>query len=259
MLAGAYWVSVVLSHDLVQRPALTLQRSFGIERVHYVIAGLLAVALLVVVARIWDRLIRHPRARELAVSGALLIAMGWLVFGWVMVRSIESIHFGQYLLLGLVLTILLRNPPLAAVLATLGGLLDEAWQYFYLYPNQSYFDFNDVVLNATGVLFGVWLYALYRPDSVPAKGAFRSAAAVWVCTLFVSVVLLTTGVFTVYRQESGIALHRREAPTPERPVRYLRTNRWGNSSVRLHPYAGTALFLVIPLGALSIGGSRRRQ
>lgn len=259
-----YYVSVVLSHDLVQRPALDLQYAFGIERIHYIILGLLLVALAVVGSALRGRLMRHPARRAMGISGLALLIWTALVFSWVLVRSIESIHFVQYLLLALALLTLRKNLLEAVFLATICGLLDEAWQYFYLHPRQPYFDFNDVIMNTTGVLMGAWMFSLYRPslagrgdwsDRIHPGGAMRALRRWGLVTLLVSV-LMGAGVFTVYEVDSGVALHRRVPPSIERPVKYFRTNKWGNSSVRIHPWLGIGFLFGLPLAVLGIPGFR---
>jgi hypothetical protein len=259
-----YYVAVVLSHDLVQRPALDLQYAFGIERIHYIILGLLLIALAVVAGILRGRLQTHPARGPMLRTGVILLIWTSLVFSWVLVRSIESIHFVQYLLLTLALLTLRKNLVEAILIATICGLLDEAWQYFYLHPRQPYFDFNDVIMNTTGVLMGAWVFSLYRPSlsgqgdwsNTTQHGLALRALRGWGLALVLVLGLMGAGVFTVYNAESSIALHRRVPPTAEKPVKYFRTNKWGNSSFRIHPWLGIGFLFGLPLAVLAIPGFR---
>jgi hypothetical protein len=71
---------------------------------------------------------------------------------WLFVANIELIHFSQFALLaGLLLAAALSGPS-AYIAATVSGLLDETYQHFVIYPGVpgTYFDINDIVLNAIG-------------------------------------------------------------------------------------------------------------
>ena len=252
LLATAYYLVVVATHDLVQRPALKLQRTYGVEVIHYVIAAILAVALGWIIRSIWSRVREHHDSQWLVRSGLILLVWSLLVFSALMVRSIETIHYIQYLFLMLALSAMLRNPLHAALIVALCGLVDEAWQYWYLHPRAPYFDFNDVVMNITGMLQGAWLYAVFRPEAERGSNRVRRALAGWAGLLVVVVTLLGTGVLTHYRQDSGIHLQRRLPPTAEKPVRYINTNKWGNSWVRVHPYLGIGFLFLLPLGVLAM-------
>jgi hypothetical protein len=259
LVATAYYVVVVTTHDLVQRPALALQRGYGIEKIHYIIAAILAVVLVWIVRSIWSRVRDHNDSRWLIRTGLLLLGWSLLVFSALMVRSIESIHYIQYLLLMLALSAMLRKPLLAALIVALCGFADEAWQYWYLHPRAPYFDFNDVVMNITGMLQGAWLYAVFRPDAEIGSNRVRPVLIGWAGVLAVVLALLGSGAFTLYKLDSGIPLHRRVPPTAEKPVKYFNSNKWGNSWVRVHPYAGIGFLFLLPLAILGFPRPRNED
>ena len=83
--------------------------------------------------------------------GLILIAVNVI-----MVVNVEIIHIAQYCVMAILIYPLLRNFNLVMLSATLLGALDEAYQYWYLFPEKSdYFDFNDVIINFLGVLLGL--------------------------------------------------------------------------------------------------------
>ena len=249
---AAYYVLVVTTHDLVQTPALALQRNWGFEFVHYLIVGILLAVLWLIVLRIRVHIRRHPAPRRMIWTGFSLLAWSVLVHSLFMVRSIETIHYVQYLLLALALSSLTCNTLLAVLIASVCGVLDEGWQYFYLHPGQPYYDFNDVVMNTTGALQGAWFYSLFRPRQDSGGHQVRPMLWVWGATALLLLVLLSSGVFTIYRQESGgIPLHRRLPPTAEKPVVYERTEKWGNRWWRIHPYPGLGFLFLLPLTVMA--------
>lgn len=250
LLSIGYLITVTLTHDVVQRPALRLQRAYGVELVHYVLIILIVVSLVVMIRKLLPRLRDHENSRRMIWSGIVLLGAATLVLKFLMVRSIESIHILQYLILSLTLCILTRSPVPAVLLATLGGVFDEGWQYFVLHPGQPYFDFNDVIMNTVGALSGVWVYLLYKPATERVATSWKPALVAWAGLAVVIVSLFASGMFTVYRADSGIPFHRRVPPTEEKPVRYFNSNKWGNSWVRLHPFVGIGLTLLLPLGVL---------
>ena len=58
--------------------------------------------------------------------------------------------------MAIILYPLLRNFNTVMICTTLLGAVDEAYQYWYLFPEKSdYFDFNDVIINFLGVILGL--------------------------------------------------------------------------------------------------------
>jgi hypothetical protein len=71
-------------------------------------------------------------------------------FRFLMVYSIEAIHFVEYLLVALILLPVLRSYGETVFWVTILGILDELFQYRFLTPTFEYFDFNDITLNLIG-------------------------------------------------------------------------------------------------------------
>jgi hypothetical protein len=68
------------------------------------------------------------------------------------------IHFPQYIFLAILIFPLVMRYGETVFWATLLGVIDEAYQYFYLAPQRTaYFDFNDIILNLLGAALGVLL------------------------------------------------------------------------------------------------------
>jgi hypothetical protein len=125
-------------------------------------AAVLAVGLVGVLA--WYRLSTVVWASLAAALGAAVAARQWL-----MVANIENIHYPQYALMVFMLWRGGLSVEASFLGATVLGALDEGYQFLFLpYGRPTYFDWNDIVLNALGAAFGVLLIQPYRrPGALP--------------------------------------------------------------------------------------------
>ncbi len=79
---------------------------------------------------------------------------------WMLVTNIELIHFPQFALLAFMFLAAGLPPKVAWLTAFAGGLLDETYQHLVLYAGvpDTYFDINDILLNAIGAAWGACLF-----------------------------------------------------------------------------------------------------
>jgi hypothetical protein len=91
-----------------------------------------------------------------------------------LVSNVELIHLPQFGLLAMLLAATGLPPQLAWLAATLGGVLDETYQWRVIYADTpgTYFDWNDIVLNALGAAWAVVAMRGGRVDPA-AAGARR--------------------------------------------------------------------------------------
>ncbi len=95
--------------------------------------------------------------------GALSVTA--LAHGVLVVNHVEAIHFAQFGLLAMLLSVGL-TPWRAALLSALLGIGDECVQYFILYADHPgrgssiYLDGNDMVLDTIGASLGAMLVAM---------------------------------------------------------------------------------------------------
>ena len=96
----------------------------------------------------------RPAAALLVLAAATVWAQHWLL-----VSNVELIHFPQFGLLAALLLVAGLPPQAAWVGATLAGVIDETYQHLVIYAHVAgtYFDYNDVVLNAIGAAWAVVL------------------------------------------------------------------------------------------------------
>ncbi|MDX1476249.1 MAG: hypothetical protein R3301_01040 [Saprospiraceae bacterium] len=160
-LVVVYFLVVVLPHEavgsLIHR--LLFRGSVADYNLTFMLifAAVVGIAMAPVVRCAW---IRRPPARLLA--GTLLV-VGLMIVAYrtIMVLSTEAIHYVQYAVMAILLYPLLRHHLETVVAATLLGVLDELYQYLWLKPaDPGYYDFNDVVLNVLGAMFGLCIVGI---------------------------------------------------------------------------------------------------
>ena len=130
--------------------------------------------------------VRRPRraASLIVLAAATLTAQRWLL-----VSNVELIHLPQFGLLAALLLAGGLDPQTAWIGATVGGVIDEVYQYLVIYAQVPgvYLDYNDIVLNTLGAAWAVTLAApprrragtgmAARPARGPARRAGGCAAA----------------------------------------------------------------------------------
>ena len=121
---------------------------------------------------------RHAAACAGRACSPALVALGAITVAaqrWLLVTNVELIHFPQFGLLAALLLFAGLGPRAAWIGATLGGVLDETYQYLVDLrpPADVYFDYNDVVLNAIGAAWAVILGRARGPTPQPPTAGLR--------------------------------------------------------------------------------------
>ncbi len=86
-----------------------------------------------------------------------------LSFGFFFVIHIEAIHFLQYGILAFLIKRLMTSYFAVALITMLAGAYDELFQYLVLDTRATYFDFNDIFLDAVGGGIGLLVYWFINP------------------------------------------------------------------------------------------------
>jgi len=147
------------------------------------IGGLSLLAALPSKRRNLRRLLRGwPLAATLGAALLTAAAQRWLL-----VSNIELIHFPQFALIGALASVAGLPAPLAWAVATAAGVLDETYQHLVIYRGVAgtYFDYNDIFLDALGATWGVLLFAPapLRAARIAARSAAAAAAALAVALI----------------------------------------------------------------------------
>ena len=160
IIALVYYIIVVTTHRQVGRfVAQNLDKPLGRENYNLLVITVGIVSLTVVILLLQKRFrltLDSPEKLKVIAYLSLLIALIAIAINVIMVVNVEIIHIAQYCVMAILMYPLLRNFNLVMVITTILGALDEAYQYWYLFPEKSdYFDFNDVIINFLGVVLGL--------------------------------------------------------------------------------------------------------
>ena len=136
---------------------------------------------------------------------ALNIVLAILVIELLFVVNIEFIHYPQYALFAILSFPLIQNYHQTLIWSTLAGVMDEAYQYFYLSPKDTwYYDFNDIITNLIGVIFGLLILRSLGTKEHKWPTFYRSPAFIGVLTLLIIVIVLdATTFFSIYPNDDA--------------------------------------------------------
>jgi len=188
------------------------------------------------------RLVSHPEKSKLLFYFVVNVILSAVIIKLLFVINIEVIHFPQYAMFAILIFPLIGNYTATLIWATLGGMLDEAYQYFYLAPKDtSYYDLNDVVTNLIGAVFGILILAVFQ---VKEFSRFKlKSSSIWIGLGILFLAILgshLSGVLSIY-------------PSEERPFHIMREwppGFWStvNPNVSFHvirPIEGMVITIVL--------------
>lgn len=137
----------------------------GPEMRHYydirILFGATIALLLFLVYWVRLSLERDDRQKLWFYMGVNII-LAALIISLLFVINTELIHFPQYAAFAILIFPFTNNYFTTLIWTTLAGGLDEAYQNYYLAPNDTrFFDWNDVVTNLVGAVFGLLLIRVY--------------------------------------------------------------------------------------------------
>lgn len=192
-----YLAYVILSHDLMQQPAYWAQGQLSHERWNHLVTCVAVPILAAFCVWLLAHIVRHPRWMLAGFYLLITVALMAAAFRSLLVMNIEIVHYPQYAILSALTLAICRSFTATMIWATLAALLDEGYQYFYLYASRGiHFDFNDVVLNGIGAGFGlVLVFCVAGPRSrsvfdspigfrlLQSKAVWLAAAALTMCTV----------------------------------------------------------------------------
>jgi hypothetical protein len=245
ILAVIYSYVVIWSHDYVQEPALFMQGKIGMFYWHF---GILTVMVIVTIGLVM--LIRRSGWTISAVSDSRYAVLAILIAasaagGFLMVNSVEHVHYLQYAALVLLLTPVFGSAYPALILAVLVGVYDEWYQYYVLHGWQAYLDFNDIILNTIGAVLGGLLVRMHR-RTAPQRDNRMRWSFVWVGVFLLTFILFGIGVFGTWVDTGTFVLYKYPRPeTIEFAARWIDTG-WGNHWFKLEYWEAAVIIFVLP-------------
>ena len=190
--------------------------------------------------------IRNTRSLEdkRKIRGYMIlnILLAAIIVKYLFVVNIEFIHFPQYALFAVLAFPIIGNYQSTLIWSTLAGMVDEAYQYFYLAPlDTPHYDFNDALTNLVGAVFGLLLLRSFRINEIVPFRLVKASFWYGISALIIVVVLLhSTDILSIYPSEDHNYHIVREMPR----------KFWStvHPNVRYHvvrPLEGIALIIVL--------------
>jgi hypothetical protein len=199
--AGLYFAAVVLCHQEVSKIVEWMN-----ERLSFKVTNNLMLEVSIVITLIFAVLtiigIRNGEHKHLQIALWLFTAALVVVsYKMLIIFNVENIHYLQYALLTVPVFAIVTRYGETVFWVTLLGALDEAYQYFVLYPDRKefYFDFNDIVLNLVGAGIGVaFIYTLLNVKANPFTFDFPLRRKWYRSPAFLVTAIISFGLFTLY-------------------------------------------------------------
>jgi hypothetical protein len=166
LLGIILYFSIVTFHDEITTLAIKVRNAIGRDRYNSYLAYIFLALLMVVISYITWHIYRVKQKLLNTILIALITGMMLFSFRFLMVYSIEAIHFVEYMMLAIILLPVLKSYGETVFWVTILGIIDELFQYFFLVPNFEYFDINDNVLNLLGAGTGAITVFILADDAI---------------------------------------------------------------------------------------------
>lgn len=157
LILTIYYLAVVLPHEEFGLWISDMFRPYTRDSYNRVLL-LCAIGVFLAYAVIMYRGMKELDYKRLLFYFCINLIFAIVCINLLFVVNVEAIHFLQYGLFAILCFPLINNYTLTLVYTTLAGAIDEAYQFYYLAPERTdYYDFNDVVINLVGAVFGLIL------------------------------------------------------------------------------------------------------
>lgn len=211
-----YYLIVTLPHEWVGLVTVSWFGHLDRDTYNLYVSSAAVFSCILILFMLIPRLKRHPLRSRIIAIAVLNLLLSIAVVKVLFVIKIEVVHFFQYAGFALLCFPLVNNFFRTLVWTTLAGAVDEAYQYFYLAPDRTlYYDFNDVIANLTGGVFGILILLILGVEQRRDQLVFYRSPLIFVLLfIFLLVtIMFAVGILGVY-PESGadFLLVRERAP-----------------------------------------------
>lgn len=208
-LVALYFIAVVLPH---KRFGTWLNQSIlgkgGVSRDQYndYVAIVATLTLLAVIVLIFNSLRQNVQLKKITFYLLASTALSVLMIKTLFVINIEIVHFPQYACFAILIFPLVKRYQSALIWTTIAGAVDEAYQYFYLAPNETgYYDFNDVITNLIGASFGLIILRASKVPNPPSPSFFkRSEVQILIASVLTISVLFLFNILGIHEADGAM-------------------------------------------------------
>lgn len=243
-----YFLATVLMHEKVSLISVWFQRKLTTSAYNDMLAtaGLIMISVFSFFILIRIRKEEDRGFKALYIFTTLLLAV--FAFHTLLTINAEFIHFFQYAILAVPIFAITLKFGETVFWVTFLGVLDEAYQYFVLYPDFAYFDFNDVILNLIGGAIGIILILAVLKKfpsgdlSPTLTSGRRTGSTVFILTALLLGILIAYLMGYVHAYPSpGTPDHAFVMNRGPAPSTFWKTVKWGKRFHVLHPLEGVII------------------
>ena len=196
-----YFLAVVLPHKKFGT-FLNTKVFKGITRAEYnqIVLWIASVVLLIFCCVLIRNIYKLKQRKWLIGYLIVNVILAGLALRYLFAINIEVIHYPQYALFAIFCYPILGNLHQTLIWTTIAGAIDEAYQYFYLAPKDTfYYDMNDVITNLIGAVFGLlflWSFGFHNQR----RNAFLRSSAFYGLIGVALIILIScaTGLLSIY-------------------------------------------------------------
>lgn len=255
LISIGYLIFVTVSHDQMQRPAYWIQDKLS-HRTWNMLVAITSLLILLIIGLWTIRHLKNHSRRIIALGyGMITIILAFISFKTLLVMNIEVVHFPQYAILSIFVFAIVGRYGETMMWVTFGGMIDEAFQYYYFYGDRGiHYDFNDVVLNQLGAGIGLVLIYICIGSSTMLKmkqttytlKAFFGSLATRVSIVFcgLCIVLISIGKLRLLNNldsDGWAIVLRRGGPS----TMFWTPTEWGKTYHEIQPLEWIPLVLLI--------------
>lgn len=187
LLIALYTFGIFALHNPLVNLSITVMNFFGLEMYNLIVSGVVLVVSIVVGGLVIFQLIQSKKSLGLKIGWILILGILLVIhYLFLLEMNIEIIHSFAYGGLVFLLFAYFKRFGAALFFGIIIMLVDEYYQYIYLYPDYvEYWELNDVILDILGAIFMLMLIFIadFKFDKYLEK--FYKRIEFWGFTLFI--------------------------------------------------------------------------
>ena len=156
LLAGVFYLLVTLPHEQVGVFIAGIFKGMPRPKYDLIILCMASVIFLFYFIPLIRGIFKNQDRNLILFFLTITVGLTILSINTILIVNIELIHFIQYAALAILFFPLTLRYTDTIFWVTFLSALDEAYQYWFISPERTnYYDFNDVIINMLGVVFGL--------------------------------------------------------------------------------------------------------
>ncbi len=201
----AYAVAVTLPHIIVQDWLGGVIKPIGFTSFYQIMAVFTVISGSLFTWGTFRAVAGHPARRDLLLAWPVTLALAIFAWRFFTVNNSELVHFGQYLIPGVILLGLTRSVADSLCWILIMAGCDEGYQFWGLHWDWGIpWDFNDIYLDLLGGAFGVLFGFAFLPAARQTAVRWLRPGVLMLCAiLFTGFVLWTFGYMLIYEDRNN--------------------------------------------------------